>query len=380
MLPRSIGWYCRIAPGTWLGIIGARTGAYPFAQSVRYCVKAETERYTQSLGSVRTLVPRLLDQHRLLSREPGTRTGDDRWLEEMSQTIFQSSPAQAADAVATALAEGFAGTQLFEAVSLAANQLILRDNGRPGAEGPGKPAGSVHGDSIGVHACDSANAWRNLARAAEPAQQDRRACSSAPGKWPMTAPVAAVVSSPGNPTRGGGPRTSPGRRTGPATARPGGSDSRPRPGQRRRTGRTLWRQCLPTRPLWDMLLRYATSEDGALHAEKFYRTATEEFAVRPPLLPLAPPHRAGTRHRERPRLCRARVRRGMSLAGDLTNVRKLEGRRTFRIRTEACPKERTRKTRIIPDRLDYYELAPSTPLVATCLFIKALREVEWVKK
>ena len=34
----------------------------------------------------------------------------------------------------------------------------------------------------------------------------------------------------------------------------------------------------PVRPLWDMLLRYAISEDGALHAEKFYRTVTEEFA------------------------------------------------------------------------------------------------------
>src|SRR5205085_10374472 len=28
--------------------------------------------------------------------------------------------------------------------------------------------GSVHGDSIGVHACDSANAWRNMARVANP--------------------------------------------------------------------------------------------------------------------------------------------------------------------------------------------------------------------
>ena len=27
-----------------------------------------------------------------------------------------------------------------------------------------KPLGSVHGDSIGVHACDTANAWRNLSR------------------------------------------------------------------------------------------------------------------------------------------------------------------------------------------------------------------------
>jgi hypothetical protein len=32
----------------------------------------------------------------------------------------------------------------------------------------------------------------------------------------------------------------------------------------------------------DLLLKYAISEDGALHAEKYYRTASEEFAaVRP---------------------------------------------------------------------------------------------------
>jgi hypothetical protein len=32
------------------------------------------------------------------------------------------------------------------------------------------------------------------------------------------------------------------------------------------------------RPVFDLLVRYATSEDGALHAEKYYRTVTEEFA------------------------------------------------------------------------------------------------------
>jgi hypothetical protein len=31
-----------------------------------------------------------------------------------------------------------------------------------------------------------------------------------------------------------------------------------------------------------MLLRYAISEDGALHAEKYYRTVTEEFAATRP--------------------------------------------------------------------------------------------------
>ena len=30
--------------------------------------------------------------------------------------------------------------------------------------------------------------------------------------------------------------------------------------------------------IFDALLRFATSEDGALHAEKYYRTASEEFA------------------------------------------------------------------------------------------------------
>ena len=31
------------------------------------------------------------------------------------------------------------------------------------------------------------------------------------------------------------------------------------------------------RPVFDLLLGYAVSEDGALHAEKFYRTVWEEF-------------------------------------------------------------------------------------------------------
>jgi hypothetical protein len=35
--------------------------------------------------------------------------------------------------------------------------------------------------------------------------------------------------------------------------------------------------CEP-RPVLDLLLKYAVSEDGALHAEKYYRTVCEEFA------------------------------------------------------------------------------------------------------
>jgi hypothetical protein len=36
------------------------------------------------------------------------------------------------------------------------------------------------------------------------------------------------------------------------------------------------------RPVFDLLLRYAVSEDGSLHAEKFYRTVCEEFAAARP--------------------------------------------------------------------------------------------------
>src|SRR5436309_435962 len=34
----------------------------------------------------------------------------------------------------------------------------------------------------------------------------------------------------------------------------------------------------PPRRVFDLLLHYAVSEDGALHAEKYYRTVSEEFA------------------------------------------------------------------------------------------------------
>jgi len=41
-------------------------------------------------------------------------------------------------------------------------------------------------------------------------------------------------------------------------------------------------QKLPERPVFDLLLRYAVSQDGALHAEKYYRTCSEEFAAARP--------------------------------------------------------------------------------------------------
>ena len=86
----------------------------------------------------------------------------------MSRTLFASSPQDAAGAAAEALADGMTYEAVGEAISLAANQLVLRDLGRTAEQAqPNKPVGSVHGDSIGVHACDSANAWRNMVPACD---------------------------------------------------------------------------------------------------------------------------------------------------------------------------------------------------------------------
>src|SRR5262249_40400084 len=111
----------------------------------------------------------------LLEKPLGTREADDAWVDKMSSTIFTSTPSQAAEAVAAALGEGMLPAAVGEALSLAANQLTLRDNGRPANQAqPHKPVGSCQGDSIGVHACDSANAWRNLSRVAN--QRNTVAC------------------------------------------------------------------------------------------------------------------------------------------------------------------------------------------------------------
>lgn len=39
---------------------------------------------------------------------------------------------------------------------------------------------------------------------------------------------------------------------------------------------------LDARGVFDLLLRYAISEDGALHGEKYYRTVSEDFAATRP--------------------------------------------------------------------------------------------------
>ena len=257
-----------------LDVVGRQHAATMLRQSVHYCVRAGS-----SPGPACTLLSQLLEQHKLLDQKPGTRTAEDKWVDQFSQTIFKSTPAQAAEAVAAALAEGFAPAVIGEAISLAANQLVLRDHGRPPQqEGVGKPVGSVHGDSIGVHACDSANAWRNMSRVSN--SRNTFAClilgahqvahdrierggdflkwEALPVKWHLdrtksTEPAALLREA--------------------EEAIRGNLQS-----QAAAIVHRYGELGHAARPMFDLMLRYAISEDGALHAEKYYRTASDEFA------------------------------------------------------------------------------------------------------
>src|SRR3954470_19683808 len=153
-----------------LDVVGKEQAHTMLRQSVRYCVKVEqTRRPSAETDATRALLPRLFDEHHLPRTSPGTTRPGDEWVASMCKTVFESSPSSAADAVAAALAEGIDPCDVGEAISLAANQLVLRDAGRPERwASPGKPPGSVHGDSIGVHASDAVNAWRNMARVVNP--------------------------------------------------------------------------------------------------------------------------------------------------------------------------------------------------------------------
>jgi hypothetical protein len=252
-------------------------------QSVRYCVQAESWQHSPTWDRPREVLPAMLEKYKLLEKTPGSKPADDAFVEKLSMTIFSAAPEQAAEAAASALADGIAPDVVGEAISLAANQLILRDVGRTARdEVTGKPIGSVHGDSIGVHACDSANAWRNMARAANPRNTfaclilgayqvalDRTARGGDFLNW-QPLPLAQHVD-------------------GIKTTDPAGLlaeiESAIRGNLQARASAIVHRYGQlghSPRPLLDLMLRFATSEDGALHAEKYYRTTCEEFAATRP--------------------------------------------------------------------------------------------------
>lgn len=259
-----------------LGFVGRERAHTMLRQSVHYCVNSEPHA-TKYNAELRALLPKLLDRAGASSRG---RRAEDGWIGQMCATILTSTPSQAAEAVALALAEGFDPESVGEAISLAANQLVLRDEGRPKEWAqPNKPVGSVHGDSIGVHACDSVHAWRGIARngdhrtrasslilAAYQVARDKGNRGDLFNKWepyPRAEHLEKVkAASPGALLKelGGAVREKDQGRAAAAAHRLGEAKADPA-------------------AVFAVLRDFAVSEDGALHAEKYYLTTAQEFAA-----------------------------------------------------------------------------------------------------
>jgi hypothetical protein len=263
---------------TLLDFAGEQHAQTLFRQSVRFCVNHEQNRRRSKRPepAIRSVLPKLLDQYRLLSRKLGKRKGDDAWVDELSRTIFSATREQGADAVAAALAEGFDPENIGEAISMAANLLLLHDPGRDqrrvSMKNGKKPLGSCHGDSVGVHASDSANAWRNIARVSN---HRNIVASLIVGAYHVAGQAARATKQP---------YPLPEHLEQVQAKSPKKlleiADSAIRDNDQFRACAIIQHygeQGHAARPVFDLLLQYATSEFGALHAEKYYRTVSEEF-------------------------------------------------------------------------------------------------------
>ena len=185
-----------------------------------------------------------------------------------------SRRSQAAEAVAEALIEGISPEVVGEAIALAANEIILRQT-----------KNRTHGDSRGVHSSDVVNAWRNIARVTN----DRNKYASLIVAAYHVAGAGQKVVGPKSHLstdkdilslfREKATETKPSNLLGEAEEAIRGND------QFRAAAAVLRYSELEnakSRPVFDLLLKYAISEDGRLHAENYYRTVTEEFAsIRP---------------------------------------------------------------------------------------------------
>jgi len=246
-------------------LVGARFARVLLREAVRFCVDQERIRisHNRPVPRIRSVLPKLLDDHGLLTKTPGNETGSDAWVDELSTVIWKSSREDAGEAVAKALASGYSPDSVCEAISLAATQLLLNDRGRDD--------GAVHGASVGVHASDAANAWRHVARVGDhkhlmatlvAAAYHTAGQSSRVGKSPFHETKAVDVET-----------TDATRLLAGVGAAVEANDQAKAAAYAERYGKLGH----AARPMFDLLLETATSADGALHAEKYYNTVLEEY-------------------------------------------------------------------------------------------------------
>jgi hypothetical protein len=257
-----------------LDIVGLDHAHTLLRESLHYFVNAEkSKNNTFQSSGIRDVLPKLADQYHLFDKPPGTKRPDDARLEKLSAELFQASPERAAEIAAAALAEGWSPEGLHEAISLAANQLVLRDESK-----------QAHGATIGVHCSDAVNAWRHIGQASDPKNA-----------------VAAVVVAAYNLARDRDankktkflewepyPRADAQKQVKSGTpeellAELDGAIRNKDQALASAAAHKMGEIGAPSAPVFTLFRRYVVSENGSLHGEKYFRTVTEEFeAARAP--------------------------------------------------------------------------------------------------
>jgi hypothetical protein len=218
-------------------------------------------------SAIRTVMPKLLDQFKLAGKKLGTRDPGDAAVEKLGRTIYEGPPERSAEVAAAALAEGISPEVVGEAISLASNLLVLRQ---------GADKWRAHGDSPGVHSSDATNAWRNMARIAQP-------LNAITGLI-----VAAYHSSAHTPFATEAYPTDEHRAKIKATDAEGllaEAEDAVRHNDQGRAAAAIAiygeRGHAPD-AVYQRMLKYTISEDGRLHGEKYFHTVAEEFrTIRP---------------------------------------------------------------------------------------------------
>ncbi|HEX5054160.1 MAG TPA: hypothetical protein VFZ65_20445 [Planctomycetota bacterium] len=250
-------------------IVGQEHAEELLRQIVRFCIDEERNRVArgQKAPAIRDDLPRLLEAHGLGDAKLGKRVPEDAWVQEMAGIVFGQSREHAADAVAAALAEGIDPDAVAEAISLGANELLLHDTGER----------RVHGASVGVHASDAANAWRHVARIGSPSGRIQSLVVGAYHTAGQSQQVGRERWSYAEQQERLRDQTAEQLLCAAATA------IEQKDQHSACAAMHLYGEAgHGPEPAFALLLRYAVSEDGALHAEKYFHTAREEFdATRP---------------------------------------------------------------------------------------------------
>ena len=213
------------------------------------------------------MLPRLFDHYKLDGIKLGNRDPGDAWIDQTCVAIYNGPPEASAEIVAGSLADGINPEVVGEAISLASNLLSLR-------QGPDK--WRTHGDAAGVHASDATNAWRNIARVAEPrnaiaglivAAYHSAAHQPFAGDVYPTAEFKALI-------KGQSPTD--------LLSEMADAIEHNDQGRAAAAIQIYGERGFEVEPAFDRILNYTISEDGRLHGEKYFQTAYQEFhSIRP---------------------------------------------------------------------------------------------------